>query len=540
LINISVLCRMGAIAVTIACVMPAFGQLEHLNQNKKSLFDPPASELRSITVDASKKIGQLKSLRGVNVGPLPWSDRLELDRTHGLVEVSDRTGFRSLGADASAGYRAANIDLIRVHDNYGPGDIYAKFRHPWLMADGTEISPASRDALVMFPDLQADPSKPENYNFGPTDRLIKSIRDVGAQPLFRLGASANEGTGIPNSFTTNADYTHYSDIAKHVVLHYNKSWNNGFQYGVKYWEVLNEPDGRFDAVKYYQLYGSVARAVKSADPSAMIGGPALMFAYQGPSYREAFLEYLRTNKLPLDFWSFHDYSVDSADPYLFVRIAQDMRKLLDSYGFAKTQIILDEWNILGVDPELLTLGARAAFTASSIIYMQDSPLDAQTLYMGANLFGEDGNTPNKVGQALIALGQMKRTPIRLAVGGADTLGFAVQAGASADGREINIVISNYEVPASLRGPRPLGDKVGGFINLLPRREINYRSNRGFDLKVAGLQANKLYRVSQYRISDNWDYRLLSTLTRRGSEVAVSATLPPPGIELVVIKTEDGS
>jgi hypothetical protein len=34
--------------------------------------------------------------------------------------------------------------------------------------------------------------------------------------------------------------------------------------------------------------------------------------------------------------------------------------------------------------------------------------------------------------------------------------------------------------------------------------------------------------------------LLNTLILKGSEVALHATLPPPGIELVVIKAEAGS
>ena len=302
--------------------------------------------------------------------------------------------------------------------------------------------------------------------------------------------------------------------------------------------MLNEPDGRFAPTKYYELYGKIARAVKAADANALIGGPALMFTYQGPTYREDFLEYLRKNNLPLDFWSFHDYSVDSADPYCFVRISRDMRKLLDSYGFNKTKLILDEWNVLGINPDLLTLAGRAAFTASAIIYMQDSPIDAQTFYMGPNLFGENGNTPNKVGQALIALGRMKRTPVRLAVSGADTEGLAVQAGRSNDGEEIDVLVSNYEVPASLRGARKGGDKVAGFLNLLPRRELKYERNEGFDLKVTSLEPDQLYRIERYRISDVWDYRLLNTVTLKGSEVAISGVLPAPGIELVVIKAAE--
>ncbi len=499
---------------------------------------PARPGLRAVTVDASSNLGEFKSLRGLNSGPLPWTDKLGVDRPGGEVEVSDRTGFRSLGADASEGYRSANVDLVRIHDNYGPGDIYANFKGKHEMADGTILPDALRNPLTMFPDLRADPAKPTSYNFGPTDRFIKAIFDVGAQPLFRLGASAGESSGVPDSFTSDADYDHYAEISRHVVMHYNDGWNNGFRYGIKYWEVLNEPDGRFAPTKYYELYGKIARAVKAADANALIGGPALMFTYQGPTYREDFLEYLRKNNLPLDYWSFHDYSVDSADPYCFVRIAGDMRKLLDSYGFNKTQLILDEWNVLGIDPELLTMAGRAAFTASAIIYMQDSPIDAQMFYMGPNLFGQDGKTPNKIGQALIALGRMKSTPVRLAAKGADTQGLAVQAGRSNDGNQINVLISNYEVPASLRGARKGGDKVAGFLNLLPRRELKYEQNGGFDLKVTNLQPDQLYRIERYQIDDVWDYRLLNTVTLRGSEIAIKGALPAPGIELVVVKAFD--
>lgn len=496
---------------------------------------PPS--LRIVLVDAASDLGTMKPLRGVNSGPLPWSDRPAVERLDDQVEVSDRTGYRSLGADASSGYRAANIELVRIHDNYGPGDIHADFRGTRTMADGSTVSAAFLNALAMFPDMAADPTKPASYNFGPTDRLMKSVHDIGAHALFRIGASAGDNSGVPDSFRSERDYDRYAEIVRHVVLHYNKGWSQGQAYGVKYWEVLNEPDGRFDPDKYAKLYGKLAKAVKLADKDAWIGGPALMFTHNGPDYRENFLKYVKTNRLPLDFWTFHDYNVDAADPYLYVRLGEDMRKLLDSHGFRKTKIIMDEWNVLGIDPELLTLGGRAAFTASAIIYMQDSPIDDQTFYMGPNLFGEDGKSPNKIGQALIAVGKMKETPVRLAVSGDDKQGFAIQAGKSADGGKINIVISNYEVPQSLRGPRPGGDSIagGGFkINLLPRRTLTYQRNDGFDLRVSGLEPDAIYQVQRFRISDVWDYRLLSTVMLKGRDVSIAQRLAPPSIELIAI------
>jgi hypothetical protein len=498
---------------------------------------------RDIRVDASSDLGRLKPLRGVNAGPIPWTDRPGADSPDPFIEVSDRTGYRSLGVDASEGYRAANLDLIRIHDNYGPGDIYNDFRGSHEMADGTIHEDASRARLAMFPDLGADPASEESYNFAPTDELLASIDAIGAAPLFRLGASAGDSSAIPDSFVEDADFERYAEVARHVVLHYNKGWKSGFQYGIKYWEVLNEPDGRFDPRNYYKLYAAIARAVKAADPTALIGGPALMFTYAGPGYEDAFLEYLRESDVPLDFWTFHDYCIDAADPFLYVRLARDQRALLDRYGFTETELIIDEWNVLGMDLDLLTLGGRAAFTASAIIYMQDSPIDEQTFYMGPNLFGDDGATPNKVGQALVALGRMKDTPIRLEVSGADTNGLAVQAGRSEDGRTVTIVISNYEVPASLRGPRPGGDKLTGIpeigqLNLLPRRDIDYLDNAGFALSITGLENGRQYRVERYRTNDVWDGRLLNTSFEWSGTVSVTGSLPAPAIETIVITRVD--
>jgi hypothetical protein len=260
-----------------------------------------------------------------------------------------------------------------------------------------------------------------------------------------------------------------------------------------------------------------------------------MFSFSGPAYEDDFLRFCRQNEVPIDFWTFHDYCIDSADPYYYVRVADATRALLDDHGFERTEIILDEWNVLGFDLDLLTTGGRAAFTAAALVYMQDSPIDEQTYYMGPNHFGEDGRTPNKIGQALIALGSMKATPVRLGVDGADTQGFAVQAGCSPDGRTINVVIVNYEVPLSLRGARATGDVIPEYnLNLLPRRDFDYQNNDGLDLQVTGLRPEARYRVERYRINDTWDHRLLSTEFVEGDNITVTGRLSAPGIEHIVI------
>jgi hypothetical protein len=93
------------------------------------------------------------------------------------------------------------------------------------------------------------------------------------------------------------------------------------------------------------------------------------------------------------------------------------------------------------------------------------------------------------------------------------------------------------VPAELRGSRAGGDRLADIVTVLPRRELSYVDNEGFNLTVTGLDPDAEYRVERYRTSDLWDYRLLSTDFGRGPELQVSGLLPAPSIETIVIRRE---
>jgi hypothetical protein len=155
------------------------------------------------------------------------------------------------------------------------------------------------------------------------------------------------------------------------------------------------------------------------------------------------------------------------------------------------------------------------------------------------VFGPDGATPDKTGQALIALGLMKSTPQRLQVAGADADGFAVEAGRSQDGRLLRVLISNYQVPAQFLGRRT-GDDVLRVphvfdVRLLSRRDIVYRDNGGFDLTIEHLPADRPYVLEHCSITDRDDFQLVSTVIAPGQAVHLRQDLPPPGVELVTVR-----
>jgi xylan 1,4-beta-xylosidase len=485
------------------------------------------SGLRKITVDAAKPVGTLRSLQGVDGAPGPGGHKPE-NFTFGGWNMRD-------DVDASAGYRMASIDLVRTHDGYGAADIDAKFET--AQAPGGALISAKRDVLTIFPDPKADPENPASYRFGPTDRLVASIKDVGAEVLFRLGRSEGADPTPP------PDFDRYAAIARHIVLHYNKGWANGFHYGIRYWEVWNEPDlGKLfwsgTEQQYFNLYRKVAQAVKQADQHALVGAGAIARPNDNSSYRDTLMQQAHTTQTPLDFYSWHWYATDSNDPLDFNRIAIQLRAHLDHAGLTGTKSFLTEWNY-GLSDKAPPPLVRASFITSAMIYMQDAPIDAATLYRADNVFGANGATPDKTGQALIALGRMKSTPQKLSVSGADQDGFAVQAGRSSDGRVVRILISNYQIPATLLGPRK-GDNILHVppvfdVQLLTRRAVTYRDNAGFELNLDHISPQQSHVVERCRITDNDNFELLSATVPAGKPVHLQEKLPPPGLELITVR-----
>ena len=503
--------------VAVACLSAAAAAQSSLRQ----------SGLRKVTVDAAMTVGTLRSFQGVDGAPGPGGHKPE-NFTFGGWNMRD-------DVDVSVGYRLARIDLVRTHDGYGPGDIDAKFET--ARAPGGALISAKRDVLTLFPNPSADPENPESYRFGPTDQLVTSIKKVGAEVLFRLGRSEGADPTPP------ADFDRYAAIAKHVVLHYNRGWANGFHYGIRYWEVWNEPDlGKLfwsgTEQQYFELYRRIAHRVKEADPRALVGAPAIARPNDNTPYRDEFMRQVRSTQTPLDFYSWHWYATDSNDPLDFTRIAREMRTRLDGLGLTATKSLLTEWNygLTEAPPAPLV---RASFITSAVIYMEDAPVDAATLYRADNVFGSDGAHPDRTGQALIALGQMKSTPRRLQVTGGDSDGFAVEAGRSQDGRLLRILISNYQIPAQFLGRRK-GDDVlhvpGVFdVTLLSRRDVVYRDNGGFDLTIEHLPSDRSYVLERCRITDRDDFHLVGTVILPGEPLHLRESLPPPGVELVTLR-----
>jgi hypothetical protein len=180
--------------------------------------------------------------------------------------------------------------------------------------------------------------------------------------------------------------------------------------------------------------------------------------------------------------------------------------------------------------------------------MQDSKL-ARAVFYRADAHGQFGliaadGTFTKTGDAFEAVGTMNRTPSRLATSGGDDQGFGVEAGRSPNHDEIRVLLSNYEIPPEDRQP-PFPPFIVNNVfaipgiatfTLLDRRGVTYTDNNGYDLTVNGLHGNgHRYLVSRYRVDESHDLTLVDQTVQRGRRINLSATLPAPAVELVVIR-----
>ncbi len=382
-----------------------------------------------VRVDCSELVGRIRALHGVNNGPLNYGEIIDL----------------------SAYYKELRIPLARLHDSEWP-------------------NPDVVDIHAIFPDMKADAGVAGSYLFSRTDDYVRAIVEAGTGIVYRLGESI-EHTKKKYNVTPPGDYEKWAGVCVGIIRHYNEGWAGGFRYGIRYWEIWNEPENQPNMwtgtnEEFYRLYVTTARAIKKQYPSLMVGGPAIGApgelvgeAMKPSGFLDGFLRYCKEHDAPLDFFSWHTYS---DDPWIYARKGRAIRRLLDEYGFEKAEIHLNEWNYLpdndwaaisvagqGVKRqrwfERLGGAEGAAFAASVLIDLQDSPVDVANYYCGdTNWFGlfNRYGAPRKTFYAFKAFRMLLDTPVRVKVSGDVEGRMAVCAGVNAERTEVTVLVSN--------------------------------------------------------------------------------------------------
>ena len=312
----------------------------------------------NVKIDLTKTAGKIKRMNAVNNGP-----------TYPNVRKS-YTSFDD--------YAALHIPYARNHD--------ASFFNGY----GGEHTV---DVHRIFKNFDADENDPASYIFEPTDIYVKHTYEAGTKVFYRLGASIEHeykyGTRVPN------DFAKWARICENIIRHYNEGWADGFEYGIEYWEIWNEPElgtgtsnracwqGTND--EFIDFYCVVAKHLKSCFPNLKIGGPAFCSSKMDLQVRIDFLDRVARENIPLDFFSYHWYGNDIEKLANCIKIA---REELDKRALTETETILNEWNYVRGwqgDDWKYTLRAEkglkgASFIAAAMSVAQALPLDMFMYY----------------------------------------------------------------------------------------------------------------------------------------------------------------
>ena len=391
---------------------------------------PPITDDAILSADFSVITGTIRRLNGINKGPLVPG---------GIVDViREQT---ELG-----------IPFTRLHDCGWP--------NPYVV-----------DHHAVFPNPNADPALPESYDFRLTDEYIEAVRRTGSEPIYRLGESI-EHTGVKRHVHPPADMEKWADVCRGIIRHYNEGWANGFHHNIRYWEIWNEPENRPAMWSgtdddYLRLYRTAAVAIKKEFPAVKVGGPSLGASgsfVQGEfvptDFANRFLAMCRRDEVPLNFFSWHCYTADPAE--LSTR-SRAIRRLLDSNGLTETESHLNEWNFLPNNDwqpisktgtptarrhhyEEMAGATGAAFIATTLLELQDAPVDVCNLFHGESggfgIFTAEG-VPLKAWEALRAFRNLVETPRRVKTGGFVGGELAFVAGLSTDGQKATMLLSNF-------------------------------------------------------------------------------------------------
>lgn len=310
--------------------------MSHPDDSSPAVAPAADSSPRTIVIDA----GDERAFRPLNgVGGIPGP-------VDGYPQFPDMTPL----------WRDAGVTVVRSFD--------------WVSRLDTRNNPTS-----LFPDWSADVDDPASYNFAPTDQWVEAVHSLSADVMFTIASS------IPSNKLPAEDLEVYGRVVEHIVRHYSQGWAGGPAKPIRIYEFGDQPDfgplhfaGRPE--EFYDMYRAFCEAVHRVDPSLTVGGPATAFPLEVDApYREGFLEFVRSNDLPLDFFSFLWFTDASRDPLDYRYVAEQMRALLDRHGFTDTDLTLSYWNYLAVPSSTAPAAEKGAFQAATAIYLQDTVID---------------------------------------------------------------------------------------------------------------------------------------------------------------------
>jgi hypothetical protein len=374
------------------------------------------------------------------------------------------------------------------------------------------------------------------YNWTSLDASMDSVIASGAKPYFRLGYMpdwlADKSYGITNSsdpthlykFNPPSDFAKWQQLVYDVVYHLNVVK----KYGIPFFTVWNEPDccGSIYLTGqsgYFQLYKYAAQGVKSADPSAKVGGPVASWLTSG--FTQGLITYCAANSVPLDFIDFHWYD---PSPGTLAPLLSTARAWLNGAGFSTAPIFVSEWNGSYTWTDSGAVTRQAGHIAPVAYYLTEAGADGffwRLLRPSASTSGiiQNGGDPvYPQYNTFKMIGMLANTRVSATGLQMDSNGLGVGAIASMDAGKVTVLIWNYQNT----GTTPF--TVNLTVNNFPL-SISGQSIQWTRYLMDATHSNYTYSTTNYELAqvDNLTLSPASSLTK-------SVSLQASAVSLIVL------
>lgn len=381
-----------------------------------------------------------------------------------LLQVNNGPGPNNAPNNNIRQFQELGCDYVRSHDYFFAFDHHA-----------------------IFPDTSRDPLDPASYNFRTTDSVITAIISAGGKVFYRLGESY-ETMPIYNAPPANIEK--WAQVCVQIIKHYNDGWNNGFHYGLDYFEIWNEPDiPQFwsgTPEEYAHLYGVTSRKIKTHDSRLKVGGPTVSNIFNA-RFINTFLDSIQQHSLPLDFMSYHVYYYPN--PYYFKYANDYARIMLNRRNLGGVELINSEWNIYLYDFDVFSMrvcndAINASSTLSAFKYLNETDIGKAFRYNLASyyfgLLNDDGSW-RYGGLAYRTYSRLTELDYRLRTEGSDSMGTTVMAGKTLNGDMMQVVVSDNSSSAA-----------GYHLNILELPVITGNIYPYYDYEIYRLDKNNMY------------------------------------------------
>lgn len=218
------------------------------------------------------------------------------------------------------------------------------------------------------------------YDWTKLDRELEAVRATGARPALALAMKPPVLYPQVDHFVVHPNnYGEWEQLCEALARHCRE---RGFQ--VAAWEVCNEPDiGEMGGTPHYfrsaddynRFYTHTVTGLLRGDPDARVGGPTVASA--DSFLVEGLIGHCATNRVPLDFVSWHLYS-DSPEAHA-ANIAKQRARLAKFPQLKGVRLFISEWNMDLMRPNLAA-GFQPCFVLETMRRFAEAKLDMAAYY----------------------------------------------------------------------------------------------------------------------------------------------------------------